>query len=102
MLSKRIGREQTVIPHMPPGWMAWILRMIENRYAHRLSFGWSVVIAPIRPCTPAFIVTHIRARDDMTKARLSFRTFQSHRFRHSNRHRSVLVISKRQVAFPRV
>src|ERR1044071_3790276 len=49
MEAERIGGKQSVIPHVPPGRMPRVLRMIENRDAHDLPAHRSVVIAPGRP-----------------------------------------------------
>src|SRR5439155_24987416 len=77
MLAKRIGREQAVIAHMPPGGMPRVLRMIENRDADSLSSHGAVIITPVGAFAPGLSVANSGAVNDVTFAGFSFET---HRF----------------------
>src|SRR5439155_871583 len=58
MQPERIGAEQAVIAHVPPGRVPRVLRMIENCDAHRLAAHRPVVVHPVRSFAPGRVVAH--------------------------------------------
>ena len=36
--AERVGGEQAVIAYVPPCWVAWVFRMVENGYSNDLAF----------------------------------------------------------------
>src|SRR5207302_2216855 len=56
MQPERIGAEQTVIAHVPPGRVPRVLWMIENCDANSLAMHRPVVVHPIRSFAPGRVV----------------------------------------------
>src|SRR5437879_654 len=52
-LSKWIGREQTVVAHVPRSRVARVARMIEDRDAHGLALHRAVIINPLGVLAPS-------------------------------------------------
>src|ERR1035437_3382989 len=95
VLAERIGREQPVVTHMPPGRVARVLGMVENRDADRLALDGAVVITPLRPFAPGLAVAHAGAVDDMALPHLAL---EPHRLGQSYCHAAFLRVPEGQLA----
>src|SRR5262245_52277638 len=85
--AKRIGREQPIIPHVPPGRVPRVLRMIEKSDSNGLALGGPIIIAPIGPLAPGVVVALAFAVDDM-----SFAALEAHGLGESDSHHPVFVV----------
>src|SRR5438874_391759 len=65
MKPERVGGEQTIVAHVPPGRMARILRVIEDGHADDLPVHRAVVIAPGGALAPGRAVPHAFAVHDV-------------------------------------
>jgi hypothetical protein len=95
MSAKGVRGEQAVIAHVPPGRMARVLRMVEDRNADDLAFHRAVIIAPIGALAPRFAVALTGAGDDMAFAGA---LLQPHRLAQADGHRAFFGVVERHVA----
>src|SRR5436190_17482188 len=100
METERIRGEQTVIPHVPPGGMPGVLRVVEDRDTDDLSVHWTVVIAPGGALAPGFSVPHALAVHDVA-GRFAFVEFvrpEPHRFVEPHCHHPFFRVAKGHIA----
>src|ERR1043166_368357 len=106
MDAERVGREQSVIPHVPWSRMDGIRWMIEDCDPHRFAVDLAPVITPLRTLAPCpgiapggwFVVAQAGAHHDVSGARLALSVYDAHLLVHAHGHGPFLRVAEEDVA----
>src|SRR6202453_3526665 len=91
--AEGIGGEKAVIAHMPPGWMAQVVRMVKNGDADGLAVNWTGIVAPIGAFSPGLLVAQAGGEDDVAVAGQSFMS-QTHGLRDAYGNGAILFVAE--------
>src|SRR6185369_14868557 len=96
MATERIGCEQAVIAHVPPGGMTRVAGVVEDSDPDRFTVDGAIIIAPAGAFAPGGIVLDAFAIDDVAVTDLAF---EAHGFGQADGHGAFLGIAEGNVGF---